>query len=219
MMPDAIATAKGGAPDIATVGESVTVRRTAVGEAVPSATVRFLGDWRETAEGALRRGAPLTIHYDPSRLPYCRQNWRGAEIWNIEAFVRVHPRGEILRGGVLKAVREPPEMGMVVALVPAPFVFSVPADTTQVELWFHNFYQTSSRCDAWDSRFGQNYWFDVGGAPPRIPAQCVSYRVGAVTRPDMVNVLGQMVTKVNVFPRPPGGGSPEGSNLQTFLSV
>jgi hypothetical protein len=63
------------------------------------------------------------------------------------------------------------------------------------------------------------YWFEVGGAPPRIPAQPVSYRNGAVTRPDMVNVLEQSAAKVNVFPPPAGGGSPEGSDLQTMLKV
>jgi hypothetical protein len=37
----------------------------------------------------------------------------------------------------------------------------VPMGATQVELWFRNSYQASSRCEAWDSRFGQNYWFNV----------------------------------------------------------
>lgn len=87
------------------------------------------------------------------------------------------------------------------------------------EVWFHNFSQTSSRCDAWDSRFGENYWFEIGGAPPRIPAQPVRYRSGALTSPDMVNVLEESATKVNVFPRPAGGGSQQGSNLQTMLKV
>src|SRR5262249_28403234 len=180
--------------------------------------IRFLGDWRETAEGALRRGAPLTIRYDPSRLPYCRQNWHGAEVWDIEAFIRVQPRGEIVRGGGLKAGREPPHGGMVVGLVPAPFVCSVPADTTQLELWFHNFYQISSRCDAWDSRFGQNYWFDVGGDPPRAPREPVSYRSGAIAAADMVNVTRQEIVKKNVFPQP-ATGPRAGTDLQTLASL
>src|SRR5712692_5117721 len=98
---------------------AMTARRAAVREeGRASATIQFLSDWQETVEGALRRGAPLTINYDPSRLPQCRQNWHGAEVWNIEAVISVHPRGEIVRGAVLKAVREPPDLGMVVALVP-----------------------------------------------------------------------------------------------------
>src|SRR4051812_36862112 len=78
--------------------------------------------------------------------------------------------------------------------------------------------QTSSRCDAWDSRFGENYWFDISGAP-RIPAQPVSYRSGALTHPEVVNVLEQSAAKVNVFAPPVGGGPRPGTNLQTLLKV
>ena len=74
---------------------------------MPPATICFLADWRETLEGALRRGESLSIEYDPARLPYCRQNWRGAEVWNIEVVARLHPRGEILSGSVLKALLDP----------------------------------------------------------------------------------------------------------------
>ena len=183
-------------------------------------TVRFLGDWRQAQSGAIERGGRLTVEYDMQRLPRCFTQWRGAEFGDIIAYVRFHPRGEIVSGGVVAPVRSrenPP--GMVIGHVPTPFEAAVPSDATQAEIWFHNFYQTSSRCDAWDSRFGENYWFEVGGAPPRIPAQPVSYRNGAVTRPDMVNVLEQSAAKVNVFPPPAGGGSPEGSDLQTMLKV
>jgi len=185
-----------------------------------AASIRFLSDWRQEQVGGIERGGRLRIDYDTARSSRCFTNWRGAEFGDIVAFVRFYPRREIINGSVIASVRssdDPP--GMVIGHVPAPFELPVPSDATQAEIWFHNFYQTSSRCDAWDSRFGENYWFDVGGAPPRIPVQCVSYRAGAVTRPDMLNVLGQMVSKVNVFPPPPGGGSPEGSNLQTFLSM
>jgi hypothetical protein len=183
-------------------------------------TVQFLGDWRQTQSGAVERGGRLKVEYDMQRLPRCFTKWRGAEVGDIMAYLRFHPRGEIVRGSVVAPVRDrenPP--GMIIGHVPMPFEAAVPSDTTQTEIWFHNFYQTSSRCDEWDSRFGENYWFEVGGAPPRIPAQPVSYRSGAVTRPDMVNVLEQSAAKVNVFPPPAGGGSPQGSDLQTMLKV
>jgi hypothetical protein len=183
-------------------------------------TVQFLGDWRQAQSGAIERGGRLTVDYDMQRLPRCFTKWRGAEFGDIMAYVRFHPRGEIVRGSVVALVRDrenPP--GMVIGHVPMPFETWVPSDATRAEIWFHNFYQTSSRCDAWDSRFGENYWFEIGGAPPRIPAQSVSYRSGAVTRPDMVNVLEQSASKVNVFPPPAGGGSPQGSDLQTMLKV
>jgi Family of unknown function (DUF6209) len=179
-----------------------------------SASIRFLSDWRQERVGGIERGGRLKIDYDKGRCSHCFTNWRGAEVGDIVASVRFHPRGDIINGSVIAPVHSSAQPWLVIGHVPAPFELPVPSDATQIEIWFHNFYQTSSRCDAWDSRFGENYWFDVGGAPPRIPAQCVSYRAGAVTRPDMVNVLDQMVTKVNVFPRPPGGGSPQGSDLQ-----
>lgn len=141
------------------------------------------------------------------RLPHCFTKWRGAEFGDIMAYVRFHPRGEIVSGSVVAPVRDrenPP--GMVVGHVPIPFEVAVPTDATQAEIWFHNFYQTSSRCGAWDSRFGENYWFEVGGALPRITAHPVSYRSGALARPDMVNVLEQGAAKVNVFPPPTGAG-------------
>jgi uncharacterized protein DUF6209 len=183
-------------------------------------TVQFLEDWRQAQTGPIERGGRLRLEYEMRRLPRCFTKWRDAEVGDITAYVRFHPRGEIVSGSVVAPVRDrenPP--GVVIGHVPAPFEIVVPSDATQAEIWFHNFYQTSSRCDAWDSRFGENYWFEIGGAPPRTPAQPVSYRSGAVTRPDMVNVLEQSAAKVNVFPAPPGGGSPQGSDLQTMLKV
>jgi hypothetical protein len=61
--------------------------------------------------------------------------------------------------------------------------------------------------------------FEIGGARPRIPARPVSYRSGALTRPDIVNLLEQSAVKINVFPLPAGGGSPQGTNLQTMLKL
>lgn len=195
----------------------MTTRRRMEGEAQqPAAKVQFLADWRESANGSFRRSAPVTIEYDPARLPHCRQQWRGAEVWNIEAAVRVHPRGEIVKGSVLKARREPPEIGLIVAMNPAPFVVVVPADTTRLEMWFHNFSEASSRCDAWDSRFGDNYWFDVGGDPPRSPREPVVPRPGTNMRADLVNVAWHEISKKNEFPRAPGH---EGLDLRTLASL
>ena len=188
--------------------------------AASTASIVFLSDWRQEQQGSIERGGRLKIDYDKGRSTRCFTMWRGAEFGDIVASIRFYPRGEIFNGSVVAPVHasgNPP--GMVVGHLPVPFELTVPSDATQAEIWFHNFYQTSSRCDAWDSRFGENYWFDVGGAPPRVPARSVSYRSGAVTEPDMVNVLEQSVTKVNAFPRPTGGGSLQGSNWQTILKV
>lgn len=179
--------------------------------------IRFLSNWEVEQVGTLERGGQVVIEYEKSRSPRCFAMWKGAEFGDIEANVLFHPRGELFRGSVVAAVR-PNENGPVVGHVSAPFELRVPGDATRAEIWFHNFYQTTSRCDAWDSRFGENHWFDIGGAPPRVPAQPVIYRTGALTRPDVVNVLEQSATKVNVFPPTPWG-TREGSNLQTMLKV
>jgi hypothetical protein len=183
-------------------------------------TIQFLGDWRQKQFGMIERGAGLTLNYDMARLPDSFTQWRGAELGDIVALCRFHPRGEIVSGSVVAPVRDqenPP--GIVIGHRPQPLNFSVPPDATQAEIWFHGFYQASSRADRWDSRFGENYWFDIGGPAPRVPTPEVSFRTGASVRPDVVNVLDHRAAKSNAFPRPNGGGSPVGTNLQTLLTV
>ena len=65
----------------------------------------------------------------------------------------------------MRSSENPP--GMVIGHTPLPLSLPVPRDSTQAEIWFHNFSQTPTRCDAWDSQFGRNYWFGIGGPPPR----------------------------------------------------
>lgn len=180
-------------------------------------TIQFLDDWRHVLDGDIQRGGRLTLAYDKGRLPHCFTTFRGATVGNIVAYIRFHPRGEIVSGAVVDKIRAGVGGGMVVDHRSVAFEVPVPSDATRAEIWFHSFYQTTSRCDAWDSRFGDNYWFDIGGAPPRVPAQSVSYRTGAVTREDMVNVLEQSAVKVNVFPAGPSGR--QGTDLQTLLKV
>lgn len=183
-------------------------------------TIQFLDGWHQVQNGVIERNGQLKVEYDMQRLPHCFTKWRGAEFGDITAYLRFHPRGEILSGSLVASVRDqedPP--GAVIGHEPIPLETAVPDDATQVEIWFYNFYQTSSRCDAWDSRFGANYWFEVDGAPALIPAQPVSYRSSAVTRPEMVNVLEHSAVKVNVFPLPPEGNPRQGAGLQTMLKV
>jgi hypothetical protein len=171
---------------------------------MPAARLQFLPDWRAQQQGTIDRGGTLTIEYDKSRLSPCFAEWHDAELGDIVAYCRFHPRGDVITGSVVAASR--------------PLALQVPLDSTDVELWFQNFSQTSTRCDAWDSRFGQNYWFGVGGPPPRLPFPAVSYRAGARTRPDMVNVLSQQATKLNAFASNPSRGS-AGTDLQSRLDL
>src|SRR5262249_42999077 len=179
------------------------------------AVLRFLPNWQQEDEGQISRGDTVAIEFAPERLTSCRQNWRGAEVWDIEAFARFHPRGELLHGSLLDRVRT---AGVVTMLVPKPMNLAVPIDARQLEIWFHNFTDAGGRCDAWDSRFGENYWFDVRGPEPVDPEDPVRYRGGAMPRPDLVNVVDQFAIKRNVFPRPPNG-APEGKDLRTSLTL
>ncbi|WP_437335331.1 DUF6209 family protein [Sorangium sp. So ce394] len=184
-----------------------------------AAVLQFFPDWIHAQQGEIERRGALRIEYDMSRLSRCFTTWRGAKIGDIVAYVRFHPRGEIVQGSVVEEVRaegRPP--GPVVAHRAAPLELAVPDDATGVELWFHHFSQTSRRCDAWDSRFGENYWFDVGGPPPRSPAQPVVYRAGAQARADIANVQTAQVSKINAFPRPADGPS-VGKDIQTNLNL
>jgi hypothetical protein len=182
-----------------------------------AATLQFLPGWREQQEGTINRGGTLTIQYDKSRLSRCFVQWRGAELGNLVAYCRFHPRGDIVSGSVVAPVHDRgiPD-GIVIDYVSQPLDLSVPLDATDVELWFENFSQTSTHCEAWDSRFGQNYWFSIGGPPPRFPSPPVAYRDGAITRPEMVSVLSHKATKVDAFVSNPAGGT-DGTDLQTKL--
>ncbi|WP_437923380.1 DUF6209 family protein [Sorangium sp. So ce291] len=184
-----------------------------------TAVLQFFPDWVHAQQGQIERGGTLRIDYAMARLSRCFTTWRGAEIGDITAILRFHPRGEIVQGSVVEAQRAPGNPpGAVVAHRPAPLEVSVPDDATHVEMWFHGYHQTSDRCDAWDSRFGDNYWFDVGGPPPRLPPQPVVYRAGAQPRPDVTSVLSATIAKVNAFPRP-GDGPSIGKDIQVHLDL
>ena len=107
------------------------------------ASLRFLANWSEEQDGDVRAGETLEIHYDPTRLPNCRSSRYGRPAWSIVGFVRFHP-----------GLQE-----QSAAVVPGPFEVTVPPDATRVEMWFKNTDQTG--CVAWDSRYCQNYWWDI----------------------------------------------------------
>ena len=72
--------------------------------------------------------------------------------------------------------------------------------------------------DAWDSRFGENYWFDVVGPEPIEPQDPVRYRDGAMPRPDLVNVIDQFAIKRNLL-QTPMKGPPVVKDLMTAVTI
>lgn len=177
--------------------------------------LQFLPDWQQSQNGTILRGGTVAVQFAPERLSACRQSMRGAEVWDIEAVAKFHPRGELVRGSLIQRMSRD---GVVTTSAPKDLEITVPSDSRRIEMWFHNFAELGGRCDAWDSRFGDNYWFDVAGPEPIQLQDPVRYRDGAIARPEFVNVLDQTAIKKNVFPGPPSG-PPVGKDLRTLLSV
>ena len=68
------------------------------------ANLQFLADWTSVLTGDLAQGEKLAIEFDPRRLPQCRLNWRGAEVWDITGYARFHPSGEVFSGSLLQRI-------------------------------------------------------------------------------------------------------------------
>jgi hypothetical protein len=127
----------------------------------PRAALQFLPGWEQRRQGQISPGGKLIIEFDPSRLPQCRQSSHGAQVWDIEVGMIFHPGGQCFVGSVMKKVCMP-EGGPTVSLEPQPYEVTVPADATHVEMWFKNYTTIGGQgCEAWDSRYCQNYWFTV----------------------------------------------------------
>ena len=169
----------------------------------------FSSDWTQSRRGYIQSGGMLTIDYDPARLPQCRRERLGVPVWEIGAFVRLHPGKQFSQKPVIS--RGTP--GIPTSSIPVNV--EVPADAQAVELWF----QVSNilGCSAWDSRFGQNYWYPVPSQVPTIPSQSVSYRWGAISNLEMVYLVSDAVQKTkHIFGTPQ---FPVGSELRTVLTV
>ncbi|MFO0727953.1 MAG: DUF6209 family protein [Myxococcota bacterium] len=124
-----------------------------------TATLSLALDGTITQDGALLAGTRVRVNYDIERLPNCRGTHNGFPAWNVIAYARFLPSGEVVQGDV-RAFRTqsgvPTNQGYSV-----PFHFTVPAGSTRFELWFQNFTGAGSSCQAWDSQNGHNYGFDL----------------------------------------------------------
>jgi hypothetical protein len=123
---------------------------------VPRATLEFKNGYTEEQHGALTAGGRVTVDYALARLPQCRTSSGGAQRWDIEAFVKWQPSGQLVEVSVTtvaggERVARPPEL-------------AIPLDAQYADVWFHNF-DAERHCEAWDSAFGQNYRFPVLNAP------------------------------------------------------
>jgi hypothetical protein len=74
-----------------------------------------------------------------------------------------------------------------------PFEVPVPADATNVELWFER--RGTAGTMGWDSRYGQNYSFAVMGEGLPVPEPSVAPRPGAMIDPSKIRVVQDAATK------------------------
>jgi uncharacterized protein YraI len=115
-----------------------------------TAQLTFKGDWSESARGELTAGSPVRIEYDLDRLPDCRGETNGSEVWGAGGYASFDGGEPVtfalsrLDGGVVK---------------PVPAELDIPVTAHEVELWF----ASSNRwgCIAYDSNNNANYRFDV----------------------------------------------------------
>jgi hypothetical protein len=126
--------------------------------AQPRARLDFNVGYTTKQAGALVRGGHLTVNYAQERLTNCRATHNGYRFWSLDANVKFQPSG-LVSTGTLVASNGP-------AVSSVPFDAEIPDGTTSAELWFHNY--SPGECDAWDSNFGQNYHFSVGGQTAQV---------------------------------------------------
>jgi len=128
-------------------------------------TLTFDAAWNETLSGALVAGGQVSLKYDEARLPNCRASHNGNPGWQITAYVKMVPGGTVAEANFFdyaKTASGAPDYHTWVKQVPT---VSIPAGTTELQIWFKNGSGFDHPCTEWDSDFGKNYIFKVGAAP------------------------------------------------------
>lgn len=113
-------------------------------------TVRFLGGWRVEQTASTVGAKNVVFEYAPERLPSCRQGYNGFATWDILLYYRFD-------GGAVAYFPTTRVEGM--GRVMNPVVLAVPPGAKRLETWFKA--NDRAGCVEWDSRYGQNYVFDL----------------------------------------------------------
>ncbi|AHG89348.1 hypothetical protein J421_1811 [Gemmatirosa kalamazoonensis] len=167
---------------------------------VPDAAVlAFLDGWRELQHGDITAGGSLVVRYEPSRFR--------ASAKEIVGYARFLPGGQI-RHATLRERRAPRTTAVAAEI-------AVPPETDQVELWFQCVDADGET--VWDSRFGENYRFEVVRPRPR-PTDSLHARAGATVDAALITVAEDAAVKENAFESRPGYPS-NSTSLQTSLHV
>lgn len=115
--------------------------------------------------GALIAGGKGVIRYTLDRITTCRGTHNGYPAWDIVAYVKFFPGGQLVSGSVKGNFTQ----GNSSNVVSVPYTFDVPADATRAEVWFNNFTGAGSSCTDWDSNGGANFGFTVESKAFRAP--------------------------------------------------
>jgi hypothetical protein len=174
------------------------------------ATLRFRqsqGSLGVSRHGRIRPGGRLVVEYDPARLT--QGGKAPTSSMDIVCHLRFQPSGRTHSESVLEHARL--VLGASGARRAALLEVPVPIGTAEVELWFER--REPARTSAWDSRYGQNYAFDVAGEGLPIPKRSVAARPEALIDLNTIRVVEDAATKETT------GSGQSGKRLRTLLVV
>lgn len=177
-------------------------------ETLPTTTtLRFRhsqGSLGVSRHGRIRPGGRLIVEYDPARLtPGGNAPTSSTEIL---CHVRFQPGGQTRSESVLEHAA--PVAGASGSPRPALLEVPVPVGTTQVELWFER--RRPAGTSNWDSRYGQNYTFDVSREGLPIPTRSVALRRESLIDLNKIRVVEDTASKQEAG---------RGMSVRTLLAV
>lgn len=126
-----------------------------------AATIAFSAQFDTKVTGTLTAGKPVRVTYALERLPQCRGNvGGGGPGWNVSGFYSEN-------GSPAKSF-EVTELSSDGKDRVAKAATIVPSEGGDLALWFQ--VTSAFGCQQFDSQYGQNFHFDVKGAPPEAGA-------------------------------------------------
>lgn len=117
-------------------------------------TLTFNENWTHSLFGTLSGGSTLMVDYDIDRLGQCRAYYAQYTAWGVQVYYRID-------GGPVQWASLTVGWGEwdTEFRAQAPAFIPIPAGASTLEMWFYN--GDRKGCEAYDSRFGQNYHFTI----------------------------------------------------------
>jgi hypothetical protein len=160
-------------------------------ESASEARLSFDADWNETKAGTIAAGKRIAVDYDERRLPNCRASHNGNPGWQIYAAMQFMPSGTIVEKGIFdhRQSSTGPDYHSWIHTIP---VFTVPAGTTSMQMWFRNTSGFDHPCQEYDSNLNANYRLNVDELSPSATVVFDStwnvVQQGAIVRGGVLNI-------------------------------